>query len=154
MKQRPSFYVSVLLAPLLLAFVNPNHNEESCINYVDQIQQEPLVASTLNSIGGLDKLLGMWKLSGFEGSLVSVKVTIFTENHQFFVQVNKDERKEVWICSSPAQPNILLIRIQKPARPENALFKIQPEMKANAISVAAPGSNWKYKTFKKITPEI
>ncbi len=150
MGSRSVFIISVFIAPMILAFVNPTQKNEVCISGPSELLEEASVTKTVESFGGLDQLLGTWKLSGMAGNFVSLNVSIFAEDNQFYVQANNDPKKAVWICSTHDNSTTLFVRVLHPAKPENNLFMLQSTIKQNIISIASLGSGWKFKTFKKI----
>ena len=106
------------------------------------------VNTVINSFSGIDSLLGSWKLGGLAGAVKSVKISLTESADKFFVSSKEGESKQVHLCVTTEQPDVLRIKVLAPKNPKAGLILVKPSG-SKSISVAADGSGWKFMGFKK-----
>lgn len=118
---------------------------EDCIRHQSQLDNHPAIKSTIDKMGGMEDLQGVWDLN----ILFAQKRIIFQNRPEGMkASVNGSEFASILICDQ-ANSDALEIRIlEKDGKTTTQNVLVKPG-KAGSMQVAAQESQWKYYNFAK-----
>jgi hypothetical protein len=122
---------------------------EICARNPQDVNESPVLKSTMKTFGGASNIFGSWKLAGLAGVFAKVSVTLTASRSSFAVQVDDSEPNDFWLCVDPAQPDVFKMRVQNPRESENALFLLKAREPGRTVMVAAVKTKWKFMKFKR-----
>lgn len=118
-----------------------------CVTQVGEISGQSSVKESLMRFGGLEGLVGNYKMKGLLGALSRTEVSFKLDGATFWVSINKDKYKQVHLCDSSDH---LKVKILSPKKPENGTILIKPGAEPESLLVSAHRSGWKYMKFRKL----
>ena len=129
----------------------PASFSETCVSQIDEIKSQLLIEDVLNYFGGVNALVGQYKMRGFVGALSNTKVEFKIEDNMFWVSVNSDKFKQIHLCREEqgGVSHILKLKVLKPRTPQNGLILVRPGNDKDQLFVSAHKSKWKFLKFKK-----
>ena len=135
--------------------VASQNSVENCTVQADEIKSNTLVEDILMHFGGIQALIGQYKMRGLIGALANTKVESKVEENLFWVSVNGDKFKQVHLCrdtqaTSAKSAHVLKLKVLQPRTPQNGMILVRPGSKQDQLLVSAHRSNWKFMKFKKI----
>lgn len=122
---------------------------EGCAQTPSDLHRLPALKSALGTFGGLEGLALDWKMSGLIGAVAGVKVQLRYNASGFYVRVNEDPIKTVWLCADSAAPTILRLRVLQARLPELGLLLAKAGEVQKSLFVASKKSGWKFMKFKR-----
>ena len=123
---------------------------ETCATRPSEVASMRDVQETLQLFGGLDAVIGSYKLGGLIGDIKKIRVQLESTPEGFTSRVNKDDVKQVWLCADPRDAGVLHLKVINSALPENSLILVKPGTDGSSIYLASAGSKWKYYRFKRL----
>ena len=120
---------------------------ETCLQNSQQLTRSDELKQQLNLFGGLEELVGQYKLRGVAGFFAPTLVEFKVADEVFWVSINKDKFKQVHLC---LESDNLRVHVLQPRRPENGKILIRKGSKANSLLISAHRSGWKFMKFEKI----
>lgn len=117
-------------------FSSPDENQPNCADTPAELATMPDIVAIVNKFGGLDAIVGTWKLGGLIGNLANERVSFKYDSTKFVVQTNMEPSEQVSVCSAGNQ---LRVAIHTPGCPENKNIYISP-IKAGEMYISAYGA--------------
>ena len=151
----PSFLIVRILsvaAFLLISGVSQVQAAEVCASSEVDATRSLEISREVLTFGGLDSILGRWKLAGFAGIFAKANVELEAGATNFTVRVNDAETKLFTLCVDSALPGAIKLHVLQAASPEFATFLLKPGQPGATIYGACGKSNWKFMKFKRPSP--
>lgn len=106
-------------------FASPDENTPNCADTPAELSTLADVSAALQSFGGLQAVVGTWKLSGIP--FVNQRISFKYDATKFIVQTNNEYPESVSICShkDAAGRPMLRIAVHTPGCPENKNIYLQ-----------------------------
>lgn len=132
-------------------FASPDENTPNCADTPAELASMKDLVAAINTFGGLQAVVGTWKLSGIP--FVNQRISFKYDTTKFVVQTNNELPEQVSICShknAAGQP-MLRIAVHTPGCPENKNIYLQANgkgaMRLTAYGTKAIGTaNFKQKS--------
>lgn len=121
---------------------------ENCVEGITSLNSNPDVHSRLTKFGGIEGIAGEWKLKGLMGVIAKTNVEFKIQDDSFFVRINRDPLKQVWICQGE-NADVVKVKILKPKYPKNGTILLKAASD-DQVQIAASSSGWRFMKFKKI----
>ena len=107
------------------------------------------ISKAVGGFGGLDGMLGGWRLAGFAGIFAKTHVTLVSDS-TFTVKINDDDVKRIILCVDAGAPDVLRMHVQQSRDPEFSLFLLKPGMPGATVYGACSKSKWNFMKFKRL----
>lgn len=147
MKNHPLSKTGLVLLSFFFLGLASALASENCVEGVQGLKANPDMNSQIGKFGGISGITGSWKLKGLVGALAKTNVEFKVQDETFWVGINRDPLKQVWLCKGD-KAGILKVKILKPKYPKNGTILLKP-MSAGQVQIAASNSGWRFMKFKK-----
>ncbi len=141
----------VLSVAFLVTFVCATKAQatEVCATSAVEVSRSLEISRAVQTFGGIDSVLGGWKLAGLAGIFAKANVELRAEATNFTVKINEADEKRFTLCVDSAQLGALKLHVLKAASPDFAMFLLKPGQPGATIYGACGKSNWKFMKFKR-----
>lgn len=121
---------------------------ENCVKGAQSLKLNSTLQSQVERFGGIDAIAGKWKLKGILGTLAKTNVEFTVKEGSFWVAINSDPMKQVWLCEGETK-EVLKVKVLKPKFEKNGTILLKPAA-GDQVQIAASSSGWRFMKFKKI----
>lgn len=121
---------------------------ENCAEGTQSLKLNSTLQSHVDRFGGLEAIAGKWKLKGILGTLAKTNVEFMVKEGSFWVAINRDPMKQVWLCEGDSK-EVLKVKVLKPKFEKNGTILLKPSA-GDQVQIAASSSGWRFMKFKKI----
>lgn len=120
-------------------FSTPDENQPNCADTPAEMASMPDIMEIVNQFGGLDAIVGTWKLGGLAGSFSNQQVSFKYDTTKFMVQTNMEPSEQVSVCSAVNQAGEKLLRVavHSPGCPENKNIYIKATKEPGKMQLTA-----------------
>lgn len=124
---------------------------ENCVEGTQGLKLNSTIQSQVSRFGGIHAITGKWKLKGILGTFAKTNVEFSVKDGSFWVAINRDAMKQVWLCEGDNQ-EVLKVKVLKPKFEKNGTILLKPST-GDQVQIAASSSGWRFMKFKKVESE-